>query len=152
VANLIRLLELPVDVKRMVCDGDISQGHARALLPLGDADEQILFAAKIKKESLSVRATESAVQNHIHALDGGDLLRVVDAEGNSRPVPKPRNEQIASLQQELASALGTRVDLSQTAKGRGRITIHFKNHDEFERLRQLLVSGAGAKVPREQVG
>jgi len=139
VANLIRLLELPVDVKRMVCDGDISQGHARALLPLGDAEEQIAFAVKIKREGLSVRATETAVQNLIHSVDG-DVLRIVDANGNSRPVPKPRNEQIASLQQELASAVGTKVDLSQTAKGRGKITIHFKNHEEFERLRQLLTT------------
>jgi ParB family chromosome partitioning protein len=123
----------------MVCDGDISQGHARALLPLGDAEEQIAFAVKIKREGLSVRATETAVQNLIHSVDG-DVLRIVDANGNSRPVPKPRNEQIASLQQELASAVGTKVDLSQTAKGRGKITIHFKNHEEFERLRQLLTT------------
>ena len=87
-----------------------------------------------------MRATEQAVQDRIHSLDG-DELRIVDAEGNSRPVARPRNEQIASLEQELRTALGTKVDLSQTAKGRGKITIHFKNHDEFARLRQLLTSG-----------
>ena len=125
----------------MVQEGDISQGHARALLPLGDEQEQIRFAAKIKKEGLSVRATEQGVHDRIHALDG-DQLRIVDAEGNSRPVPRPRNEQVASLEQELRTALGTKVDLSQTAKGRGKITIHFKSHEEFERLRQLLTTAA----------
>jgi ParB family chromosome partitioning protein len=139
VANLIRLLELPADVKQMVQDGGISQGHARALLPLGDEPEQISFARRIKKEGLSVRATEQGVQDRILALDG-DQLRIVDAEGNCRPVTRPRNEQIASLEQELRSALGTKVDLSQTAKGRGRITIHFKNNDEFLRLHQMFTA------------
>lgn len=139
IANLIRLLELPAEVKRMVQEGDISQGHARALLPLGDEQEQIDFAQRIKKEGLSVRATEQGVQDRIRALDG-DGLRIVDAEGNSRPIGTSRNEQIAALEQELRTALGTKVDLSQTAKGRGRITIHFKNHEEFERLRLLFTA------------
>lgn len=148
VANLIRLLELPAEVKRMVQAGDISQGHARALLPLGDEHEQIEFAHRIRKESLSVRATEQGVQDRISALDG-DELRIVDAEGNSRPVSKPRNEQAAMLAQELSTVLGTKVDLSQTAKGRGRITIHFKSHDEFARLQQTLLAGT---LPKQQVG
>ena len=91
-----------------------------------------------------MRATEQAVQDRIQALDG-DSLRIVDAEGNSRPVARPRNEQIASLEQELRTALGTKVDLSQTAKGRGKITIHFKSHEEFARLRQILSAGTAAK-------
>jgi ParB family transcriptional regulator, chromosome partitioning protein len=148
VANLIRLLELPVEVKRMVQQGDISQGHARALLPLGDEQEQIDFALRIKKEGLSVRATEQGVQDLVRAMDGSDL-RIVDADGNSRPVAKPRNEQIAFLADELSTALGTKVELTQTAKGRGRITIHFKNQDEFSRLRQLLTVH---KTPHHQVG
>jgi ParB family chromosome partitioning protein len=139
VANLLRLLELPVNVKKMVQEGEISQGHARALLPLGDEQEQIDFARKIKKEGLSVRATEQGVHDRVHTLDG-DQLRIVDAEGNSRPVERPRNEQVASLEQELRTSLGTKVDLSQSAKGKGKITIHFQSHEEFERLRQLLTA------------
>lgn len=148
VANLIRLLELPPDVKRMVMQGEISQGHARALLPLGDEQEQIRFAARIDMEGWSVRATEQAVQDRIHSIDD-DGLRIVDKNGNSRPVARPRSEQLASLEQELRTALGTKVDLSQTAKGRGKITIHFKNHEGFERLRQLLNSG---NMPIQQTG
>jgi ParB family chromosome partitioning protein len=148
VANLIRLLDLPPDVKQMVQNGEISQGHARALLPLGDEQEQIRFAARIDMEGWSVRATEQAVQDRIHSMDG-EGLRIVDEDGTSRPVAKPRSEQLASLEQELRTALGTKVDLNQTAKGRGKITIHFKNHDEFERLRQLLNSG---NMPMQQIG
>ena len=148
VANLIRLLELPPDVKQMVQHGEISQGHARALLPLGDEQEQIRFAARIDMEGWSVRATEQAVQDRIHSEDG-DGLRIVDENGTSRPARQPRSEQLASLEREFRTALGTKVDLSQTAKGRGKITIHFKNQDEFARLRQLLNSGS---IPMQQVG
>jgi ParB family chromosome partitioning protein len=147
VANLLRLLELPADVKTMVQQGEISQGHARALLPLGDEQEQRDFARRIKKEGLSVRATEQGVSDRIHSLEG-DQLRIVDAEGNSRPVPRPRNEQVASLEQELRTALGTKVDLSQTAKGKGKITIHFQSHEEFDRIRTLLTATAAA--PQQQ--
>jgi ParB family chromosome partitioning protein len=141
VANLIRLLELPGDVKQMVQVGEITQGHARALLPLGDEQEQIEFARRIKRDGLSVRTTEQAVQERIRSLDGEEL-RIVDADGNSRPVAQPRNDQVAFLAQEFTSALGTKVELHQTAKGRGRITIHFKNHDEFARLRQLFTANS----------
>ena len=151
VANLIRLLELPAHVKQMVQQGDISQGHARALLPLGDEQEQIEFAKKIKMNGLSVRATESGVTERIQALDGGEL-RIVDADGNSRAVPRPRNEQLESLQQELRSALGTKVDLAQSAKGKGKLTIHFTSHEEFERIRQLLTATqAIAQAPQQQM-
>src|SRR6185369_10260177 len=108
-----------------------------------DEQEQIEFARNIKKNGLSVRATEQGVQDRIHALDG-DQLRIIDADGNSRPIPRPRNDQVASLEQELRTSLGTKVDLSQTAKGKGKITIHFKSHEEFERVRQLLTSTAAA--------
>lgn len=155
VANLIRLLELPAGVKQMVQEGGISQGHARALLPLGDEQEQIQFAQRIKKEGLSVRATESGVQDRIRSLDG-DGLRIVDAEGNSRPVARPRNEQLASLEQELRTALGTKVDLSQTAKGKGKMTIHFNTHEEFERLRQIMTANMMTQTadfaPQQQFG
>ena len=151
VANLIRLLELPAHVKQMVQQGDISQGHARALLPLGDEQEQIEFAKKIKQNGLSVRATESGVTERIQALDGGEL-RIVDADGNSRAVPRPRNEQLESLQQELRSSLGTKVDLVQSAKGKGKLTIHFTSHEEFERIRQMLTaSQAVAQAPQQQM-
>jgi ParB family chromosome partitioning protein len=147
VANLIRLLELPVDVKQMVQDGVISSGHARALLPLGVEEEQRQFAARIQREGLSVREIEQAVKEHIQAADGG--LRIVDEDGNSRPVGRPQSEQVASLEQELRMALGTKVALRQTAKGRGRITIHFASHEEFARLRQRLTTD---RLPISQAG
>ena len=144
VANLVRLLELPEQVKRMVIDGDISQGHARSLLPLGDEHEQCEFAKQIKSDSLSVRATEHLVQDRIREMDG-EQLSIVQADGTTQPVkPKRSAHHVSQLEEQLRLSLGTKVDLKQTAKGSGRITIHFKNHEEFERLQQLLLSGKAA--------
>lgn len=139
IANLIRLLELPDGVKEMVGTGKITQGHARALLPLGDEELQTEFARRIKRDGLSVRATEEAVQEQIHSLDD-DLLRLVTGDESS-PAAKPqrtRSEQLVSLEQELRSTLGVKVDLKQGARGKGRMTLHFKNHEEFDRLMALL--------------
>ena len=139
VANLIRLLELPAQVKDMVSNGEITQGHARALLPLGEEDLQIEFARRVKRDKLSVRATEETVQTQIHALDD-DLLSIVTSEGESKPVPvaRTRSDHLASLEQKLRTSLGAKVDIKQGARGRGRITIHFTSNEEFERLMSLL--------------
>lgn len=136
IANLIRLLELPEQVKKLITKGDITQGHARALLPLGDEEQQIDFAYRIKAESMSVRATEQAVQDAIHS-DSADLLD----PGASGAKPKPtRSEQLSFLEQQLKTALGAKVALSQNAKGKGKMTIHFANAEEFERLRSVLMA------------
>lgn len=142
VANLIRLLELPNDVQTAVRAGAISQGHARALLPLGDEREQLSFCQRIQDEGLSVRATEALVGDMIQAADA-EPLRLVTEDGGRRPPRKARNQHLAALEQELRAALGTKVDLRQTSQGRGKFVIHFKTHDEFQRLHDLLCAGGG---------
>ncbi len=145
IANLIRLLELPEEVKQMLSTGEISQGHARALLPLGEEHQQIAFAKRVKTESLSVRATERAVQNEVHALDD-DLLQLIGAgSGPKSPKATTRSEQMTALEQELKTALGTQVSLTQNAKGKGKLTLHFANASEFDRLRSLLLSSSSSQ-------
>ena len=73
IANLIRLLELPEPVQEAIRQGKISQGHARALLPLGDEREQFAFCERIQKEGLNVRQTEAMVQELIEQADRGPL-------------------------------------------------------------------------------
>jgi ParB family chromosome partitioning protein len=148
VANLIRLLELPVEVQDAVRRGSISQGHARALLPLGDEQEQIAFAHRVQAEGLSVRATESLVQEIIHQADA-EPLAVIGADGQvSRPVTK-RSDQLAALEQELRSALGAKVEVKHSRSGRGKIMIHFATGEEFERLMTFLCP---ARQQRGQAG
>jgi ParB family transcriptional regulator, chromosome partitioning protein len=150
VANLIRLLELPDPVKQALRDGAISQGHARALLPLGDEREQIAFCQRIQRESLTVRATEDGVRDMIEAADA-EPLSILGSDGRPSTPRQSRSEHLGMLEQELRSALGAKVDLRQTTRGRGRVVIHFKNNEEFERLRYYLL-GPSAAAPDSQTG
>jgi ParB family chromosome partitioning protein len=140
IANLVRLLDLPVEVKQMVSRGEITAGHARALLPLGDEQEQVDFARRIHKDSLSVRATEQGVTERIRNFD--QPLSIVDAEGNSRPAPLQPGQHVRDMEEQLRMALGAKVEIKQSAKGRGRITIHFASHEEFDRLREILAQSS----------
>jgi ParB family chromosome partitioning protein len=144
IANLVRLLDLPETVKEMLGRGEISAGHARALLPLGDEHEQCEFAKRVAKDSLSVRAIEQAVTEHIRHSD--EPLSIVDSEGNSRPSPLQPGQHIRDMEEQLKLSLGSKVEIKQSAKGRGKITIHFASHGEFERLRGML-SQQGASAP-----
>jgi ParB family chromosome partitioning protein len=136
IANLLRLLELPERVLGPLREGTISAGHARALLPLGDEPLQVEFCSQIKDEGWSVRETERRVQEKIFEEDGAQSP---EAGGKSPKKRRTVNQQIASLEQELRRAMGTKVELRQTGKGRGRIVVHFANHDEFDRIWALLV-------------
>ncbi|QDU95209.1 ParB/RepB/Spo0J family partition protein [Lignipirellula cremea] len=134
IANLVRLLELPEDAQRALREGRITAGHARALLPLGDEHEQLSFCHSIEHEGWSVRETERQVQQKIR--DESPL-----PDNGSSAVKKkgaPVSQQVASLEQEIRIAVGSKVDIRQTAKGRGKIILHFTSHEEFERLHAVL--------------
>ena len=88
--------------------------------------------------------TLKAVDGVDFELQPGETLGVVSADGTAHRVARTRSAQLESLEEELRVALGTKVDLRQTAKGRGRVVIHFKNHSEFERLQSLLL---GTELP-----
>lgn len=145
IANLIRLLELPEQIQDSLRAGQLTQGHARALLPLGDEREQLTFCERIQAENLSVRSTEALVQETIQQADH-EPLSVVGGEPPKPKRPAPSREQSAALEQELRAALGTKVDIKQRAGGRGQIAIHFTSHEEFERLRDHLCSHVHSKA------
>jgi len=146
VANLMRLLELPQPILDGINADRLSAGHARALLPLGDERQQIELAQQIEAERWSVRATEHQVAEILRAEDEAEE----GTSGKATASKKKRSvtPQIASLQQELRVQLGTKVEIREASRGRGKITIHFANADEFERLRQLFQSdpAAGSKA------
>ncbi|REJ68883.1 MAG: ParB/RepB/Spo0J family partition protein [Planctomycetota bacterium] len=145
IANLIRLLELPDGVQQALREQKITAGHARALLPLGEEHQQVAVCEKIQRDQLSVRATEQLVSETNRAED-----RPFGVVGADDPAPRsPRDSQLASLEQEFRAALGTKVDVRQSATGKGRITIHFKNHEEFDRVRELL---SGPSHPQQHYG
>jgi ParB family chromosome partitioning protein len=136
IANLMRLLELPEAILEAVQADKLSAGHARALLPLGDEAQQLSLAARIQAEGWNVRQTEHNVT---------ELLTREDSAG-THASPKSRRTgartvtpQIGVLEQELRRALGTKIEIKQSARGRGKIVVHFHSAEEFERIRELMV-------------
>jgi ParB family chromosome partitioning protein len=125
-------------------------GHARALLPLGDEDEQVRLAARVAAEGLSVRAIEAEVQEIIRREEadetgeGADQEIPADAAGSaagpSAPKRKPgrpatrRSSQVAAVEAQLRRALGVKVVVHANGRGAGRIVIPFADLDEFQRL------------------
>ena len=147
VANLIRLLELPAAVQQKLRAGTISMGHARALLPLGDEDQQVRLADRVAAEGLSVRAVESEVQEIIRRDedDVGTEPGVAPAESGaagSSPAPRRRpgrpatrrSSEVAAVEAQLRRALGVKVVVHANGRGAGRIVIPFADLDEFQRL------------------
>ena len=145
IANLIRLLELPEPVQDAIRKGGITPGHARALLPLGDEREQVEFCQRIEREGLSVRQTESLVQEVIDRTDA-EPLAVLGREGETKRRTRGQSEHLSALEQEFHAALGLKVALRHNARGRGRLVIHFRNHEEFDRLRQDICGGRDGEL------
>ena len=147
VANLMRLLDLPDRVCQAVCDNKISQGHARALLGLNTPELQISYCHKIEDEKLSVRQIETLVKEFNNSTAP---LGVVSKDGKKAKTPDGgTNSHLEMLQEELRRAVGSKIAITHNAKGRGKITIEFSSHDEFERIREYLVSG---KLPETKAG
>jgi ParB family chromosome partitioning protein len=140
IANLMRLLDLPSQVLDSLRSEKLSAGHARALLPLGDEDEQIALAQRITSEGLSVREVERIVSETVSADDETPAASTSPAKKK-----RTRSDQIASLEQELRIALGTKVEIKQSAKGRGTVVIHFTDSEDFDRLRELLADSSPRK-------
>ena len=145
VANLMRLLELPQQILDWIVSGELTAGHSRALLPIGDETIQMRLARQIQEEGWSVRATESHVAEMLRKEEDAETgLKVVNSTRQKRTV----TPHIDSLQNELRVQLGTKVEIRQTSKGRGKITIHFTSADEFDRLRAIL---AEQSTPRLRI-
>jgi ParB family chromosome partitioning protein len=118
VTNLIRLIGLSIDVRRMLEHGDLEMGHARALLSLPDI-QQSEAARTVVGRGLSVRQTES-------------LVRRLIAGGGSATASKLVDPDIKSLEENLAEKLGAKVMIQHTAKGKGRLVLKYNSLDELD--------------------
>ncbi|MEE8105844.1 MAG: ParB/RepB/Spo0J family partition protein [Planctomycetota bacterium] len=127
VSNMLRLLELPSEVKDLVRNGALTMGHARALLALPDEVEQLKMAERVIREGLSVRAVEEFARR-----DEGARAATPKRRKNPRKTP-----QVAALEADLRAHLGTKVSI-QDRRGKGRITIEYYSPDDFERVVQLI--------------
>jgi ParB family chromosome partitioning protein len=123
VANYLRLLKLPQEIKDMIYADKLSMGHARALLSMEGKLNQIEAARKIIKHGLNVREAE--------------LL----AKKPSKPdkIKRERDPQVASLEEKLIKQLGTKVHIVQKNKKKGKIEIEYYSLEELNRLLDLLM-------------
>lgn len=138
VSNFIRLLELPDAVRDALRVGQITFGHARALLALDDAMEQIALCRRIVSESLSVREIERQVKERRY-----EPAAPVSADRS--PGEKPaKSHHLVSMESDLRQRFGARVEIKPKAKDKGSITIHFDSHEDFERVMEQLMGRAVA--------
>ncbi|ADO76095.1 ParB/RepB/Spo0J family partition protein [Stigmatella aurantiaca] len=125
VANALRLLGLPDDVKALVAEGALSMGHARALLGVPRLPELQALATRVVEEKLSVRDTEKLVQQkRPQKKDTGK--------------PSKQSPQVKALVEELQRLLGTKVRLAEKGQGKGTLEVDYFSYDDLDRLLKLL--------------
>jgi ParB family chromosome partitioning protein len=129
VTNALRLLRLPAAVKDAIADGTLSAGHARALLSLPTASLE-RTSRQVIARALSVRATEALVRK----VREGE----VEAPGGKTPARKG-SEAARTLEDQLSTALATRVKVREESKTSGRIEIAYHSLDELDRLLNVLI-------------
>ena len=128
VANSLRLLQLPASVQALIVAGDITAGHARALLGLGSRQGQGELAARIVAEELTVRDVEQLVRS------GGDAPAPSPVSSQPR-APKPAA--LLEVEHQLAERLDTRVQVQMGDK-RGKMVIEFADLDDLQRIYDIL--------------
>lgn len=120
VTNTLRLLQLPPAVQSALAAGEISEGHARALLGLSTPQAQTAVLHTILNKGLNVRQTE-------------ELVRKLTGTRPTKPAPAAPPPEIQALEERLQAALGTRVRLKHGKKG-GTVTIHYYSDEELDAL------------------
>lgn len=134
IANYLRLLKLPAPVQMALQNRQIDMGHARALISLDDPKLQVRILNEILDKNYSVRKVEELVKS---------LLTGKNQENENRKIAPSRNklpEEFSLLQQHLSGFFNTRVQLTCTEKGKGKISIPFQNEEELERIMEIFDS------------
>ena len=137
VANTMRLLQLPTSIQRLLGEGQISAGHARALLGTPDRAFQETLAKAIVSEKLTVREVEDRVREH--EGDSGPVTGGTPVEG-TKPNTAVRPAPLLELEEMLSEHLDTRVAVSMGQR-KGRIVIDFSTLEDLERVYRVIVDG-----------
>lgn len=144
VANMVRLLRLPPSVRRLVDEGRLTRGHARALLALEDPGRIAHMARTAVSQAWSVREMEERVRRESKGTGGAGRQ---EGRGNGKDGRGPGDPVMERLEGELRDALGTRVQLRGNRRSKkGRIEIPFRDEEDFERLFALLTGREASDV------
>jgi len=130
VANFLRLLRLPAQIQMALQNKTIDMGHARALLSLDSPALQIKLFKEIEKHQYSVRKVEELVKQ---INNGEDVVTAKKAVAAKSALP----EEFNVLKERLSQFLQTKVQMTYSAKGKGKISIPFGNEEELERLLRI---------------
>lgn len=122
IANYLRLLKLPEEIKSLISDGALTVGHAKAILSIEGRANQIEIAKRISQKGLSVREAENLVKKYTRKTK----------------IKKTKDPQISLLEQDLIRTLGTKVKILHKGK-RGRIEIEYYSLEELDRLLDILL-------------
>ncbi|MDF2999995.1 MAG: ParB/RepB/Spo0J family partition protein [Bacillota bacterium] len=129
ITNSLRLLKLPEGVRDLVVQGELSNGHARALVSVKDERKQMELANRAAQDGLSVREIEALANRE----NEGPIKKVTKAKARGK------NRELTDLEEELKNALGTKVAINHGSR-KGKIEIEYYSRDELERLLELLLS------------
>ncbi len=122
IANYLRLLKLPEEIKSLIYNGSLSMGHAKAILTVEGRSHQVEAARKIIKKGLSVRETEALTKKGV----------------KPKKVRITKDPQISSLEEKLIRSLGTKVRIFHKGK-KGKIEIEYYSFEELDRLLEILM-------------
>lgn len=125
VANYLRLLKLPPDIQRAVRDGQITMGHARAIIGLDHVEQQLYVYREIVQRGLSVRQVEQMVKE----MSSNDAAPIAP-KGSAAKLPVAYKR----IEDNMASHLSTKVKLDRKKSGKGKIVIEFYNDEDLERI------------------
>ena len=130
IANSLRLLKLPPQIKSSLKSGKISSGHARAILGLRKSLQMITLYQKIIKEKLNVRQTEAIVNKYTDSSQKSVIVKKVLSG----------SPEIVKIENNLISHLGTKVVIRKNNVGKGKIQIEFYSEDDLQRIVEILTN------------
>jgi len=128
IANSLRLLKLPPEIKSALKSGDISAGHARAILGVRKSLQMMTLYQKVMRSGLNVRQTEELVKNI--AESSKELQKI--------QISAPRNSEIIQIENNLISKFGTKVVIQKKRGGKGKIQIEFYSENDLQRILDIL--------------
>lgn len=139
VANMVRLLGLPDEIKEMLAEGRLNAGHARALLTVGDRKKQLAAAEKIARKQLSVRQAEEMAR----------ALAEREGKGRGKEGKIKRSQYVMKAEEHLRNLLGSQVRIRETGDGGGRLEIKFAGEADLMRIIELFNGEKNKNVSRE---
>ena len=154
VTNTLRLLQLPAGVQRLLAEGQITAGHARALLGTPDRGYQEMVAKAVVSDGLTVRAVEEMVRERSEGSGGDPAAGPGPQHEGNRPAGRPAGPSeahrlpppgILELEELLSGHLNTRVKVDLTSK-RGKVVVEFGSLEDLERIYKLMVGKTESTV------